>query len=158
MALVGLMLGRRPSDPQMVLGQLTPDWVLVWDRGLQWGSADVAVCRAQGIRRLLVPEGVCMDKAACAAARTLKGEGRPYVDVVCVRKSGRIFPMLRAVLIERCRADRCGMETLTRSHGHADDVRMAMQHSGNPKSKAKSYRHSLGSESLFKVMYALCMY
>lgn len=98
-ALVGLMVGRRPSDTQLaVLGEVTPDWVLRWEPGLRWSSADVASCRAQGIRRLVVPKGICMDEAGWAAARTVEEDGRPCVDVVCMQRSERIFPMLRAVL------------------------------------------------------------
>jgi hypothetical protein len=98
-ALVGLLVGRRPSDDQVgVLGEVTPDWVLLWEAGLQWGSADVADCRAQGIRRLVVPEGVQMDEEAWAAARTVEEDGRPCVDVMRVPRSERVFPLLRAVL------------------------------------------------------------
>jgi hypothetical protein len=98
-ALVGLVVGRRPTDEQLaVVGEVTPDWVLLWEPGLQWSSADVADCRAQGIRRLVVPEGICMDEAGWAAARTVEEDGRPCVDVVRVPRSERMVPVLRAVL------------------------------------------------------------
>jgi hypothetical protein len=39
-----------------------------------------------------------LDEAAWAAARTVEGDGRPCVDVVCVPRRERIFGVLRAVL------------------------------------------------------------
>lgn len=98
-ALVGLMVGRRPGGYGVaVLGEVTPDWFVLWEADLQWGSAEVESCRAQGIRRLVLPEGARLDEAAWAAARTVEDDGRPCVDLVCVPRSERIFGVLRAVL------------------------------------------------------------
>lgn len=98
-ALVGLVVRRRTSDDLLgVMGEVTPYWVFRWEAGLQWGSADIARCRAQNIRRLVVPEDVRMDEAAWAAARTVEDDGQPCVDVVCVPMGERVFGMFRRVL------------------------------------------------------------
>jgi hypothetical protein len=126
-ALVGLMVGRRPTTYDVaVLGEVTPDWFVVWDKSLQWGSADVAKCRAQGIRRLVVPEGVCMDEAAWAAARTVEEDGRPCVDVVCVPTSERIFGMLRLMLDRKVQ----GWSTWDAEKGEEDEGEGDRKHNG----------------------------